>query len=102
MIRRTATALAASLALTACGSGDQDADTSDGTGPEAETETPSLVERAKDRGVKDPETIIASFQAATAKWEKIVAEIGEGDWNDDQWAAYADRVYDEIFSKAEF
>jgi TRAP-type C4-dicarboxylate transport system substrate-binding protein len=79
-----------------------DADLMEAVSSYRASETPSLVERAKDRGVKDPETIIASFQAATAKWEKIIAEIGEGDWNEEQWATYADRVYDEIFSKAEF
>lgn len=65
-------------------------------------ENADLARRASERGVKDPEAIIAAFQDNTAKWEKIVAEIGDGEWTDDQWKQYADRVYAEIFSKVSF
>ncbi len=66
------------------------------------SELPSMAETAKNRGVNDPEAIIKAFQENTAKWEKIVAEIGEGDWTQEQWDQYAARIYDEIFSKANF
>lgn len=66
------------------------------------SEMPSLAARASERGVKDPEAIIAAFQENTSKWEAIVAEIGDGDWSQEQWDQYAARVFDEIFSKVEF
>lgn len=65
-------------------------------------EMPDLAGRARERGVQDPESIITAFQENTAKWERIVAEIGEGEWTQQQWDQYADRVYDEIFSKVNF
>lgn len=65
-------------------------------------ETPSLIERAKGRGVKNPEAITTAFAEATAKWSKIVAEIGEGEWTQEQWDAYTAKTWDEIFSKAEY
>ena len=61
-----------------------------------------MIETAKSRGVKDPEALISAFQKNTAKWEKIVAEIGEGDWSQEQWDQYAARIQEEIFSKVKF
>ncbi|MAW85502.1 MAG: hypothetical protein CMJ42_03115 [Phyllobacteriaceae bacterium] len=66
------------------------------------SEIPSMIETAKSRGVKDPEALISAFQKNTAKWEKIVAEIGEGDWSQEQWDQYAARIQEEIFSKVKF
>ena len=63
---------------------------------------PSLIETAKGRGVKDPETLVSAFQENTAKWQKIVDEIGTGDWGQAEWDAYGARVYEEIFAKAKF
>ncbi|MFY0634036.1 MAG: C4-dicarboxylate TRAP transporter substrate-binding protein [Vannielia sp.] len=65
------------------------------------SEKPALIERAKERGVKDPEAMIAAFEENTAKWQKIVDEIGTGEWGDAEWDAYAARVKEEIFSKVE-
>jgi TRAP-type C4-dicarboxylate transport system substrate-binding protein len=65
-------------------------------------EMPELAARARERGVKDPEAIIAAFQENTAKWQEIAAGIGEGEWTQEQWEQYADVVYQEIFSKVKF
>lgn len=62
-------------------------------------ETPSLIERASSRGAKNPEALVEAFQANTAKWEKIVNDIGEGEWSQEQWDQYAKVVFDEIYSK---
>jgi hypothetical protein len=43
-------------------------------------EMPELAARARERGVKDPEAIIAAFQENTAKWQEIAAGIGVGEW----------------------
>ena len=56
------------------------------------------VASARDRGVKDPEAIVAAFTSNVDKWTQIYNEIGsDGNWNDDQWATFRARLKSEIY-----
>lgn len=64
-----------------------------------EKDAQRVIELAKSRGVKNPEPIVAMFQANIAKWTKIVNDIGTGDWGDAEWAKYGEALQAEVFSK---
>lgn len=64
----------------------------------------AIIATAKDRGVREPEAIAASFAQNYAKWEAIVAEItgpngASNAWDDAQWQVFATRLNTEIYSK---
>lgn len=67
-----------------------------------ENEIKRVADVAKRRGVKDPEALSKQFQAAVAKWTKIVADIGSGVWNKEQWDKYEAAIKSEIYDKAKF
>ena len=51
------------------------------------------------RGAKQPREDLQGFMANVDKWQKIVDDIGGGEWNDAQWSEYADRLKTEIYDK---
>jgi TRAP-type transport system periplasmic protein len=67
-----------------------------------EKDMPRIVDLAKSRGVKNPEPNIALFRDNIAKWEKIVADIGEGEWGDAEWTKYQAAIQAEVYDKVEF
>src|SRR5690606_21361108 len=60
-----------------------------------------VISIAKSRGVKDPEPIVDIFVAAVEKWTQIVADIGEGEWDESQWDQYEAAIKAEIYDKME-
>lgn len=67
-----------------------------------EKDVARIIEQSKERGVEDPKPIIDAFLATVQKWEKIVAEIGEGPWNDSQWQQYEAKLQSEVFDKVAY
>ena len=62
------------------------------------SQTPAVVETATGRGVKNAQAIADAFKENTEKWTKIVAEIGAGEWSEDQWKTFGDKIKAEIFT----
>ena len=54
-----------------------------------------VIAKAKERGIADPEGMVAVFMENVEKWNKIVAEAG------DDYDAYEQALWTEIFSKVQ-
>lgn len=67
-----------------------------------ESQVPLIVETATERGVENAQGIADAFEANTEKWTKIVNEIGDGEWSEDQWNQFAEIVEKEIYSDVNF
>jgi len=64
-----------------------------------DNEMESLVAAAEGRGVKDAKSIVDAYRKNYAKWEKIVAEISEGEWTEAEWQKFGERIRDEVYAK---
>lgn len=58
----------------------------------------TVAEKAKGRGAKNPAGDIATFAKTVKKWTQIVNGIGTGEWGDAEWAAYRDKIAEEIYA----
>ena len=54
---------------------------------------------ARERGVENPEGIVARYQQNVVKWQAIAEEIGEQPWTQAQWDAFGARVQSEIYAR---